>query len=77
MFYLEGLPSLNSSTLEVQTLDDMTLYFLNDPSWLLHDDFVLNCNVSLLICPPVVLVFRNSTLRQTGFFEMDWAYHIH
>lgn len=68
---------IHSSVLEAQSLDDLTLEFLSEPSYLLHDDFVMDSNVSLLILPPVALIWRDSIVEVPGFFETGWEYPIH
>jgi hypothetical protein len=68
---------IHSSVLEAQSLDDLTLAFLSEPLFLLQDDFVMDSNVSLLILPPIVLIWRDSIVEVPGFYEMDWEFPIH
>jgi hypothetical protein len=51
--------------------------YLNDLSWLLHDDYAVDCYTSLMILPPVMLVFQDSLVALAVSLEPDITEPIH
>lgn len=57
---LTDIPELGSSSLQAIPLDLLTEETLRDLSWLLGDDFDPTCYTSLMVLPPVLLMFVDS-----------------
>jgi hypothetical protein len=53
-------PMRHSFTLRAIPLDELSEEALNDLSWLLRDDSIRTCYTSLMIVPPVLLVFKDT-----------------